>query len=217
AAARGAAADGVLIYSPNAGRMFLKLFSPAGGFLGQAVAERTSAAVGELTPLLAREWMIKRAVGLEPPEAPFRLSLADPRAGNPSYQVGDEIRLRLTSTRPASVVLLNVEATGQVTLLLPNGYQPAPQVTPEAPCLLPEPGGLALTADGPPGPQYFLAVATAEPLDLPELRLDDLNGRPFRRLAPLAGVSLLNKLAAALEKRPNGYATADLLALVKVP
>jgi hypothetical protein len=206
--------DRVVTVSRQDRKWTLRLYSPPGGLLGEGQGDGAAAAVSALRPLLAREWMIKRCAAHQNPSPPFRLTVRDPKGANPTYRLGDEMTLHVQAEQSCQVVLLNVGATGRLTLLLPNRFRPELALRAGEQVTLPDPAmGFAFTAGRPAGCQYTKAIATLRPLDLPELKVGDLGEQPFRRWEPEEGVAFLNRLAAALTTEALIFVSAGSVAL----
>jgi len=144
--------DRMVTVSRQDRRWTLRLYSPPGGLLGEGQGDAAMAAVTALRPLLAREWMIERCAGLQNPCPPFRLTVRDPKGANPTYWLGEEMTLHVQAEQACQVVLLNVGATGRLTLLLPNRFRPEWALRAGEKVTLPDPAmGFAFTANRPAG------------------------------------------------------------------
>ncbi|WP_027460658.1 DUF4384 domain-containing protein [Deinococcus murrayi] len=90
---------------------------------------------------------------------------------NPVYRIGENIRISTTVNRDAYVYLFNVDATGEVTQILPNRFESGANfVKANTTKVFPAPGdAFTFTVDGPVGLNKVLALASLTPLNLDQL------------------------------------------------
>lgn len=98
--------------------------------------------------------------------------------GTSSYRVGELIRVGVSVTRDAYVYLFNVNADGEISLILPNGYSGGENFLYAGETrTFPAPGaGYQFRVDGPTGYDRVLALASSEQLDMSELYDIQANG-----------------------------------------
>jgi uncharacterized protein with LGFP repeats len=91
--------------------------------------------------------------------------------GNSTYRVGEQIRIGVNVTEDAYVYLFNVNANGEINLILPNAYQGGENFLYAGETrTFPAPGAnFRFTIDGPAGIDKVLAVASTQPLDMGSL------------------------------------------------
>jgi len=87
--------------------------------------------------------------------------------GNPTYFFGERIRIYTRVNQNAYVYLFNINADGQIDLILPNAYSPNNYLRAGETRTFPEPGArYEFTIGGPAGIDQVLAVASRQPLSL---------------------------------------------------
>ena len=85
----------------------------------------------------------------------------------PSYRVGEPIRISTTVNRDAYVYLFSVDASGDVSQILPNRLSEGNFLKANTTKVFPGPGdNFTFTVDGPVGLNKVLALASLTPLDL---------------------------------------------------
>ena len=91
--------------------------------------------------------------------------------GTPSYRVGENIRISTTVNRDAYVYLFNVDATGEVTQILPNRFESGANfIKANTTKVFPAAGDtFTFTVDGPVGLNKVLALASLTPLNLDQV------------------------------------------------
>ncbi|MFN3392316.1 MAG: DUF4384 domain-containing protein [Meiothermus ruber] len=90
--------------------------------------------------------------------------------GNATYFFGDKIRIYTRVNQNAYVYLFNVNADGQIDLILPNAYNPVNYLRAGETYGFPEPGArYEFTISGPAGIDQVLAVASRQPLSLAQI------------------------------------------------
>ncbi|TDE87606.1 DUF4384 domain-containing protein [Deinococcus sp. S9] len=90
--------------------------------------------------------------------------------GNPTYRVGENIRISTTVNRDAYVYLFNVDATGEVTQILPNRLSNSNFVKANTTVTFPSPGdNFTFTVGADTGLNKVLALASLTPLNLDQL------------------------------------------------
>ncbi|AWN22557.1 S-layer protein [Deinococcus irradiatisoli] len=89
--------------------------------------------------------------------------------GHATYRIGEQIRVGVQTTQDAYVYLFDINANGEISLFVPNGYD-AEQgnfVPANTRTVFPGEGAqYTLTVGGPRGQDRVLALASREPLDL---------------------------------------------------
>ncbi|MBI2300323.1 MAG: DUF4384 domain-containing protein [Armatimonadetes bacterium] len=192
-------ADAILAVGSAEEGIRMRLTSPDGAMLAEATAAEADPALDRVLPSLDRQAARKRLAELANPAPPFQLTLRDPRGEAPLYHYGEAMQLEVTASQACHVVLLALGSEGRLTILLPNALRPSTAVTAGETVALPDPAwGFKFQAGPPTGEQLIKAVATRRPLDLPELRCDDLGERRFRRLEPAEVAGFLERLGKAL-------------------
>ncbi|GIW28750.1 MAG: hypothetical protein KatS3mg070_2113 [Meiothermus sp.] len=90
--------------------------------------------------------------------------------GNATYFFGDKIRIYTRVNQNAYVYLFNINADGQIDLILPNAYNPGNYLRARETYSFPEPGArYEFTISGPAGIDQVLAVASRQPLSLAQI------------------------------------------------
>ncbi|MEW6422232.1 MAG: DUF4384 domain-containing protein [Deinococcota bacterium] len=90
--------------------------------------------------------------------------------GNPIYRVGENISISTTVNRDAYVYLFNVDATGEVTQILPNRLSDSNFVKANTTVTFPSPGdNFTFTVGSDTGLNKVLALASLTPLNLDQL------------------------------------------------
>ncbi|GAA5531795.1 PEGA domain-containing protein [Deinococcus aluminii] len=90
--------------------------------------------------------------------------------GNPTYRVGENIRISTTVNRDAYVYLFNVDATGEVTQILPNRLSDSNFVKANTTTTFPAPGdNFTFTVGTDIGLNKVLALASLTPLNLDQI------------------------------------------------
>ncbi len=90
--------------------------------------------------------------------------------GNSTYFFGDKIRIYTRVNQDAYVYLFNVNADGQIDLILPNAYNPNNYLRAGETRVFPENGArYEFTISGPAGVDQVLAVASRTPLSLAQI------------------------------------------------
>lgn len=90
--------------------------------------------------------------------------------GNATYFFGDKIRVYTRVNQNAYVYLFNINADGQIDLILPNAYSPGNYLRAGETYSFPEPGArYEFTISGPAGVDQVLAVASRQPLSLAQI------------------------------------------------
>lgn len=140
-------------------------------------------------------------------------------APNPELPLGAPVAWRVATERPASLLLLHVDAQGVGTLLAPNGLaelagdRPAvpPAVEPGAPLVWPtEEAGFSLAAEPPIGREMLLVVATAEPVTGESLGLAFDQG-PFAIVEASDVAVLVGRIREVLVERDAGSWSTTLV------
>ncbi len=90
--------------------------------------------------------------------------------GNSTYFFGDKIRIYARVNQDAYVYLFNINADGQIDLILPNAYNPSNYLRAGETRVFPENGArYEFTISGPAGVDQVLAVASRQPLSLAQI------------------------------------------------
>jgi len=125
--------------------------------------------------------------------------------------LGAPIAYQVESERPASLLLLHVDAQGVGTLLTPNGLADPPRAAAGEPFLWPtEDAGFSLAAEPPIGRESLLVVATAEPLTGEALGLDFGDG-PFAIVEASDVAVLVARIREALTAQAEGSWSTTLV------
>ncbi|WP_104992475.1 DUF4384 domain-containing protein [Deinococcus sp. NW-56] len=92
-------------------------------------------------------------------------------SANPVYRVGENIRISTTVNRDAYVYLFNVDASGEVSQILPNRFESGANfVKANTTKVFPAAGdAFTFTVDGPVGLNKVLALASLTPLNLDQV------------------------------------------------
>jgi hypothetical protein len=90
--------------------------------------------------------------------------------GNSTYFFGDKIKIYVRVNQNAFVYLFNINATGQIDLILPNAFNPNNYLRAGETRVFPENGArYEFTISGPAGVDQVLAVASRQPLSLSQI------------------------------------------------
>jgi mono/diheme cytochrome c family protein len=115
-------------------------------------------------------------------KAPFNVSIAPDRGVESSYRVGEGFQVLASVDRDCYLTIYEVDSSGRVSLLFPNQFVPNNRLSAGQLRTLGGPGDdFQLQADGHPGVNTLVAVATLDPIGLPGYE----NGRPVE--SPLRG------------------------------
>lgn len=84
-----------------------------------------------------------------------------------TYAVGESVRLGVKVSEDAFVTVVNVGASGRVTQLFPNAYQPDNRVRAGETLEIPAPGsGAKITVGGQTGAELIKVIATSKPVQI---------------------------------------------------
>lgn len=125
--------------------------------------------VAYATPVLSPQGIIVNPV---PTDLEVRTWLdRDPSgSGHATYFFGDRIRIYVYVNQSAYVYLFNINADGQIDLILPNAFNQNNRLRAGETRVFPEPGaGYEFTITGPAGIDQVLAVASRQPLSLAQI------------------------------------------------
>lgn len=112
-------------------------------------------------------------------ESAFKLDV-DVTKPEGAYQVGEPLRLKVTSERDCRLTVLNLGSSGKVTMIFPNREQRANLVAAGEPVVLPARGSsVSYQVRGPAGVEGLVAVCTAGRARFLEGANDD---EPFRSI-----------------------------------
>ncbi len=90
--------------------------------------------------------------------------------GNSTYFFGDKIKIYTRVNQSAYVYLFNINADGQIDLILPNAFNPNNYLRAGETRVFPEMGArYEFTISGPAGVDQVLAVASRQPLSLSQI------------------------------------------------
>lgn len=125
-----------------------------------------------------------------PAEAP-RAILATARGGRPVYRVGESMVLRIQPTQDAYIYCYYQDASGEVSRIFPNRFQPDPFVRARSPIQVPPEGSGAFSirfdkAGAPEGVACLTADREVGLLLPAELKRQDLQPLPVRSLDDVA-------------------------------
>ncbi len=91
-------------------------------------------------------------------------------SGSATYFFGDKIKIYTRANQNAYVYLFNINADGQIDLILPNAFNPNHYLRAGETRIFPEPGArYEFTISGPAGVDQVLAVASRQPLSLSQI------------------------------------------------
>jgi hypothetical protein len=84
-----------------------------------------------------------------------------------TYAVGESVRLGVKVSEDAFVTVVNIGASGRVTQLFPNAYQPDNRVRAGETLEIPSPGsGAKITVGGQTGAELIKVIATSKPVQI---------------------------------------------------
>ena len=173
-----------------------------------------------LRPHLSGAYVAKRLSSLSNPVPDFEVSVWANRVSAAGYasdpqsleaapgerlvqaRIGDVVRLNFRAERDCYLTLINVDATGFVTVLFPNEYRPDGWIQGNRIYQTETEGEMPfkIRAVGPPGRELVKAVATLEPLDLASLRMGTLGASGTRSIA--SGGEFAEQLARGVAAVP---------------
>jgi hypothetical protein len=113
-----------------------------------------------------------QSIIVNPVQNDLQVSVRVDRAGeNPSYNIGERIRITASVNQDAYVYLFSVHSDGQIDLILPNQLSSGNVFlrAGETRSFPPSTGGYLLQVDGPVGQDKVLAVASKRQLNIDEL------------------------------------------------
>lgn len=157
-----------------------------------------------LVPLAGPVWsQADRALSVEqvamdavrPDEARLEIA-AELTDADGIYHVGDQVGLTVELSRPAHLLVLNIDAAGSVTSLFPNEFHTESFVPGGETLVMPGEGARIFVA-GPAGVEIIKVIASDKPIDLSAVA-DFLPAGPFLTSAP----GTAGRLARALAVEP---------------
>ena len=149
-----------------------RLTSGDGTVIGEATTSSAAKLAEQLKPNLENAFVKKWLTNLENPNPPFKIEVWMDKGEEPVYRIGEVATFKFRSDRNCYLTLLNVDTQGNVTMLFPNAYHPNNQIVASVTYTIPSPDmKFRIKAQGPPGRELLKAVATTEPIKLPELDL----------------------------------------------
>ncbi|RDI94504.1 DUF4384 domain-containing protein [Meiothermus sp. QL-1] len=120
--------------------------------------------------------------------------------GSATYHFGEKIRIYVQVNQDAYVYLFNINAGGQIDLILPNPYSPNNHLRAGETRVFPENGArYEFTIAGPAGVDQVLAVASRTPLSLAQIA-DIRSGR----MRVQGAGNLVRALSIAVTPLPDG-------------
>lgn len=137
----------------------------------------------------------------ENPKSPFQVEVWTDKA---VYKVGDPVHVYAKSNKPGYLVLIDVDANGRTTLLLPNAFHPDPYFLRRSETFV-SPAGWFEAAE-PLGRGYIKAILSPEPFTSRTLggTPDDfVSGVRFRSL----GSAATRGIAVSAKKANSGFGT----------
>ena len=173
-----------------------------------------------LRPHLSGAFVAKRLSSLSNPAPEFEVSVwanrvsaagyaSDPQSLDESpgerlvqARIGDVVRLNFRAERNCYLTVINVDATGFVTVLFPNKYRPDGWINGGRVYQTETEGEMPfkIRAVGPPGRELVKAVATLEPLDPASLQMGTLGASGTRSIA--SGGEFTEQLARGVAAVP---------------
>ena len=122
--------------------------------------------------------------------------------GTAVYRVGDPIRIGVNVSENAYVYLFNVNASGAVTLVLPNGYSGGEHFLYAGETrTFPAPGsGYQFTVGGPAGTDTVFAIASTRELSMHEIY--DIEAGGFYDVTVTGGSNLARALSIVVQPLP---------------
>jgi hypothetical protein len=110
-----------------------------------------------------------RLQGLDAPGRTFGLRMGSNKGDAPSYAIGENIQLRITTTRTGYLILLALEPDGRIHIVFPNEFERDGRITPMSALTFPSPAmGFDLKAVEPGGDTTVVAILSARPMRLPD-------------------------------------------------
>ncbi|MFC0619899.1 DUF4384 domain-containing protein, partial [Deinococcus budaensis] len=129
---------------------------------------------------------------------------------NPSYRVGENIRISTTVNRDAYVYLFNVDATGEVTQILPNNLGGANFVKANTTTVFPGPGAnFTFTVGEDTGLNKVLALASLTQLDLNALSAFKTQQDQFATVSAKGQQELAQALSIVVNPLPQNSWVSD--------
>jgi len=161
------------------------------GRLQSQFSEPQATAPAELVKRLKAQVLLERLAAIQNPVSPFRVDLRV-KGGRNRFLIhpkGDprreKIELLVKTDRDCHLVLLTVDSQGQVTLLLPNRWQPSSRLSAGREYQVPPPDAdFVFPIKLPPGHDVITAVATLKPFDLRGVTAKGLQKDGFIQFEP---------------------------------
>lgn len=131
----------------------------------------TGLLLGLAQPALAQSKISAQSIIVNPVETELKAELSANRPAGASYRAGEDIQLSVRVNQDAYVYLFNVDARGQVDLILPNRIEAGSNFVKAGTVRqFPEAGArFRFTVDEPAGINKVLALASTEPLNIEQI------------------------------------------------
>ncbi|MCZ6679482.1 MAG: caspase family protein [Candidatus Poribacteria bacterium] len=153
-----------------------RLTSIDGTVLGQATASGADELADGLKTGLENAVVKKWLINLKNPNPPFKIEVSMDKGEEPVYKIGEVATFKFRAERNCYLTLLDVDTQGHVTMLFPNKYHPDNQIFGDLTYIIPsDEMKFRIRAQGPPGRELLKAIATTEPITLPEFDLSKIN------------------------------------------
>lgn len=133
----------------------------------------------------ADESVVPQGIIVSPPGYSEQLAMNLWTEGE-QYYPGGTVQIHFKVNQAAYVYLYDIDSTGQVTLIYPNGYARENHLGPGE-HQLPDRDSYSLVADGPPGREYLQGIALLQPIPLVGL---SASGSLDKEAFPLLGQSI---------------------------
>jgi hypothetical protein len=130
------------------------------------------------------------------------------------YRVGDTIEFSVRVNRDAYVTLINIGASGDVTVIFPNKFHPSHFVRAGQTVVIPAPTwNFSFVVQGPPGFDQIKAVASEEPIALLPGGLSRGEEPAFRSLDRVQTRNIVTAIRTEKEKTAPGRFTERVIAV----
>jgi len=121
--------------------------------------------------------------------------------GDRNYQVGDYMKIEVTSERDGYLYLFNLDPQGKIVCLFPNNFQKENRVTANQAVMVPDPKdkNWRIKVGDPTGKEYLKAIVITEPAQ--SLKLDELTKSVERK--PLRAKQVKSVFIEAITGDPD--------------
>lgn len=135
-------------------------------------------------------------------------------ADKPVYRIGDTIEFSVRVNRDAYVTLINIGASGDVTVIFPNKFHPRHFMRADQTVVIPAPTwNFSFVVQGPAGFDQIKAVASEEPIALLPGSLSRGEEPAFRSLDRLQTRNIVAAIRTEKEKTAPGRFTERVIAV----